>query len=213
MFYLVKTPWLLKKMYPGCVWDIKTDEKVLYLTFDDGPDPVATPFVLDELKKYNAKATFFCIGSNVEEHFNIYKKVIEEGHAVGNHTYDHLNGWKTQDEKYLDNIFKAKKIIDSKLFRPPYGKITRFQIKQLKGKKYDLIPIMWSLVTGDFDEEISGEECYLNVVKNAKAGSVVVFHDSQKAFERLSYALPLVLKFFTEKGFEFKQISNKLNGV
>lgn len=213
MFYLVKTPWLLKKMYPGCVWDIKTEEKILYLTFDDGPDPVATSFVLEELKKYNAKATFFCIGKNVEEHFEVYKKIIEDGHAVGNHTYDHLNGWKTQDEKYLDNIFKAKKIIDSKLFRPPYGRISRFQLKQLKGKKYDLIPVMWSVISGDFDEKVSGEECYLTVVKNAKEGSIIVFHDSQKAYGKLRYALPLVLKFFTEKGFEFKRISYKSNGL
>jgi len=207
MFYLVRTPWLLKKFYPECIWDIKTDEKVLYLTFDDGPHPVATPFVLEELKKYNAKATFFCIGKNVEEHFDIYKKIIEEGHAVGNHTYDHLNGWETKDQDYLDNIFKAKKIIDSNLFRPPYGRISKFQLKQLPGEKYKLKPIMWSVLSGDFDEEISGEECYLTVAKYAKQGSVIVFHDSQKAFERLNYALPLMLKNFKEKGFEFKSIS------
>jgi len=207
MFYLVRTPWLLKKFYPECIWDIKTDEKNIYLTFDDGPHPVATPFVLEELKKYNAKATFFCIGKNVEEHFDIYKKIIEEGHAVGNHTYDHLNGWKTKDETYLDNIFKATKIIDSNLFRPPYGRISKFQLKQLSGKKYDLTPIMWSVLSGDFDEEVTGEECYLTVAKYAKEGAVVVFHDSEKALERLTYALPLVLKNFKEKGFEFKSIS------
>ena len=207
MFYLVRTPWLLKKFYPECIWDIKTDEKNIYLTFDDGPHPVATPFVLDELKKYNAKATFFCIGKNVAEHFDIYKRIIEEGHSVGNHTYDHLNGWKVKDEEYLDNIFKAKKIIDSNLFRPPYGRISRFQLKQLSGKKYDLTPIMWSVLSGDFDEEVTGEECYLTVAKYAKAGAVVVFHDSEKAFERLRYALPLVLKNFKEKGFEFRNIS------
>ena len=213
MFYLVRTPWLLKKLYPECIWDIKTEEKtcppvgkVIYLTFDDGPHPVATTFVLEELKKYNAKATFFCIGKNVEKHFDIYKKIIEEGHAVGNHTYDHLNGWKVKDEVYLDNIFKAKKIIDSNLFRPPYGKISKFQLKQLTGEKYKLKPIMWSVLSGDFDEEVSGEECYTTVVKNAKKGSVVVFHDSQKAFDRLRHALPLVLKNFKEKGFEFRSI-------
>ena len=210
MFYLVRTPWLLKKLYPECIWDNKTGEKVLYLTFDDGPHPVATPFVLQELKKYNAKATFFCIGKNVEEHFDIYKKIIEEGHAVGNHTYDHLNGWKVKDEVYLDNIFKAKKIIDSNLFRPPYGRISRFQLKQLSGKKYDLTPIMWSVLSGDFDEEVTGEECYLTVAKYAKEGSVVVFHDSQKAFKRLDYALPLVLKNFKERGFEFKSIPSSV---
>ena len=207
MFYLVKTPWALKKMYPECIWDFKTVEKNIYLTFDDGPHPEATEFVLEKLKKYNAKATFFCIGKNVEEHFNIYTKIIKEGHSVGNHTYDHLNGWKTDDKEYLDNIYKAKKIIDSNLFRPPYGRITKFQLKQLKGEKYKLKPVMWSVLSGDFDTEISGEECYLTVSKNAKEGAVVVFHDSQKAWDRLHYALPLVLKYFTEKGFEFRKIT------
>jgi peptidoglycan-N-acetylglucosamine deacetylase len=206
MFYFVKTPWLLKKMYPECTWDLKTTEKIMYLTFDDGPQPVATPFVLEQLKSYNAKATFFCIGENVEQNFELYKKIIDEGHAVGNHTYNHLNGWKTDDAVYLDNIYKAKKIIDSNLFRPPYGKITKFQLKQLPAEKYKLKTIMWSVVTGDFDTEITGEECYLTVVKNAKEGSVVVFHDSEKAFPRLQYALPLVLKYFSEKGFQFKRI-------
>ena len=209
MFYLVKTPWILKKIYPECIWNIQTVEKVIYLTFDDGPHPVATNFVLDELKNYNAKATFFCIGKNVEEYFDMYKKIISEGHAVGNHTHNHLNGWKTGDKEYLDNIYKAKKIIDSNLFRPPYGRITKFQLKQLSGEKYKLKSIMWSVLSGDFDEEISGEECYLTVTKNAKEGSVVVFHDSEKAFKRLQYALPLVLKYFTEKGFEFRSITNK----
>lgn len=206
MFYLVKTPWILKKFYPGCTWDIKTVEKVIYLTFDDGPHPAATRFVLEELKKYNAKATFFCIGKNVEDNFHLYTQIIEEGHAVGNHTYDHLNGWKTDDKVYLDNIFKAKKLIDSNLFRPPYGRITKFQLKQLAGDKYGLKPVMWSVLSGDFDSEVKGEECYLTVTKNAREGSVVVFHDSEKAMSRLQYALPKVLQYFTEKGFEFKSI-------
>ena len=206
MFYLVKTPLLLKKIYPECIWDIKTEEKALYLTFDDGPHVVASPFVLEELKKYNAKATFFCIGKNVEEHFDIYKNIIADGHTVGNHTYDHLNGWKTDDKKYLDNIFKAKKIIDSNLFRPPYGRITKFQLKQLHGEKYSLKPVMWSVLSRDFDENISPEKCYLTVIKNAKAGSIIVFHDSGKALEKLTYTLPLVLKYFTEKTFVFKSI-------
>ncbi len=193
-------------MYPDCIWDIKTHEKIIYLTFDDGPHPEVTQFVLEELKKYNARATFFCIGKNVEEHFDVYKNIIDQGHAVGNHTYDHLNGWRVNDKEYLDNIFKAKKIIASNLFRPPYGKITKFQLKQLAGEKYKLKSIMWSVISGDFDEKVTGKECYLTVVRNAKEGSIVVFHDSMKAWDRLRYALPLVLKYYTEKGFKFKSI-------
>ena len=205
--YLVRSPLLLKWYYPQLTWNKTRDHKVIYLTFDDGPIPDVTEFVLKTLNDYNAKATFFCIGKNVEQHFNIYKNIVDEGHAVGNHTFDHLNGWKTDDGKYLDNIFRAKKVIDSNLFRPPYGRITKFQIEQLKHEKYNLKTIMWSILTGDFDENISGEKCYINVTRNAKEGSVVVFHDSEKAMERLRYALPLVLKYFTEKGFSYKAIS------
>lgn len=213
MFYLVRTPWILKKFYHECTWDLPTPAKVMYLTFDDGPHPVATPFVLDTLKKYNARATFFCIGKNVESHFDLYRRIIEEGHAVGNHTYDHLNGWNTDDGIYLDNIYKAKKIIDSHLFRPPYGRITKFQLKQLKADKYKLQPIMWSVLSGDFDDAVSGSECYGTVVKNSKEGSIVVFHDSEKAFPRLEYALPLVLEYFSAKGFEFRSINRKETGA
>ena len=207
MFYLVKSPWWLKKLYPDCVWDIKTDEKNLYLTFDDGPDPVATPFVLEQLQKYNAKATFFCIGKNVEHNFNLYNQMIEEGHKPGNHTYDHLNGWKTKDRQYLENIAKAKQIIDSNLFRPPYGKISRFQLAQLKANRYKLKTIMWSVISGDFDNDISEENCFLNVTRNAKAGSIIVFHDSKKCFEKIKDVLPNVLQYFSEKGYQFKTIN------
>jgi len=208
MFYLSKTPWVLKKLYPECIWDIPTKEKILYLTFDDGPRPEATPFVLDQLRKYGAKATFFCIGKNVQEYFDIYKRMIDDGHKPGNHTYDHLNGWKEKDKTYLQNIFKAKNIIDSDLFRPPYGRITKFQLTQLRAEKYKLTTVMWSVLSGDFDKNISKEKCYNNVIKNAKEGSIVVFHDSEKSFEKLSYALPKVLEYFSKKGFEFRVIKN-----
>src|SRR5215467_3496738 len=132
MFYFVKTPWLLKKLYRGCIWEMPTDEKNIYLSFDDGPHPVATPFILDELKKYNAKGTFFCIGKNVTEHHDLYRRVLAEGHRVGNHTHRHLNGWKTEDSVYIKDIEQAGKYIDSNLFRPPYGRISRFQIVNLK---------------------------------------------------------------------------------
>lgn len=204
MFYLVKTPSLLKKLYPECIWNMETKENEIYLTFDDGPHPQVTQFVLDELKKFNAKATFFCIGKNVKEHFDIYKQIISEGHRPGNHTFNHLNGWKTADKKYLDDIKQAADIIDSPFFRPPYGRATKFQMKALQEDKFQLKTIMWDVLSGDFDEKITPENCYLNVVKYAKAGSIIVFHDSLKALPRLLYALPLVLRFFSEKGFVFK---------
>lgn len=210
MFYLKKSPWLIKKIYPNCIWNIKTDEKILYLTFDDGPHPQATPFVLEQLKKYNAKATFFCIGKNVKENFGIYRQMISEGHRPGNHTYNHLNGWKTKDKKYIEDIAQAAKIIDSNIFRPPYGRITSFQIKTIAAGNLKLKTIMWEVLSGDFDPSISAENCYLNVTNNAKEGSIVVFHDSQKSFEVLQQTLPRVLQFYTEKGFQFKVLPNLL---
>ena len=204
MFYLTKTPVLIKKLYPECLWDVKTNENIIYLTFDDGPTPDVTSYVLDELKKYNAKATFFCIGKNVKEHFDIYKRIIAEEHKPGNHTFNHLNGWKTDDRKYLEDIKQAASIIDSEFFRPPYGRITKFQLKALQGENYKLKTVMWSVLSGDFDVKIAAENCYLNVIKNVKPGSIIVFHDSLKSFPRLEYTLPRVLKFFSEKGFQFK---------
>lgn len=204
MFYLVKTPALLKKLYPECLWNVKTNENIIYLTFDDGPTPDVTNYVLDELKKYNAKATFFCIGKNVNDHFDIYKRVIAEGHKPGNHTFNHLNGRKTDDRKYLADIKQAANIIDSEYFRPPYGRITKFQLKALQGENFKLKTVMWSVLSGDFDIKISPENCYLNVVRNVKAGSIIVFHDSLKAFPRLQYTLPRFLNLFSEKGFQFK---------
>jgi len=210
MLYLKKTPWILKKIFPERVWNIKTDGKILYLTFDDGPHPEATLFVLEELKKYNAKATFFCIGKNVKEHFPIYQRIIEEGHKPGNHTFHHLNGWKTGDKKYLNDISEAAKIIDSDLFRPPYGRITKFQSKAISGERLQLKTIMWDVLSGDFDASVTGENCYLNVVNNSEAGSIIVFHDSAKAFTVLQYALPRILKYYSEKGFQFQSLRKEL---
>jgi peptidoglycan/xylan/chitin deacetylase (PgdA/CDA1 family) len=211
MFYFVKTPWWLKKLYPSCVWDIPVKEKILYLTFDDGPHPEVTPFVLDQLQQYNAKATFFCIGKNVAAHPEIYRRVLDEGHRTGNHTNNHLNGWKVTDELYLQNILTAGKYIDSNLFRPPYGRITRFQVKLLTGIRNspannNFSIIMWDVLSGDFDVALSGETCSINVIKQAQPGSVVVFHDSEKAFPRLKEALPKTLQYFSEKGYRFEAI-------
>ena len=219
--YFITAPRWIRWIYPGLVWDIHTeeDEKIIYLTFDDGPHPIATPFVLDALKKYHAKATFFCIGKNVVEYPAIYKRILEEGHSVGNHTYNHLNGWKVKDKEYIDDVLKASEVIDSNLFRPPYGRITRFQSAMLRGKIKSNTQhqtsniqhptsniIMWSVLSGDWDNKIDGKKCYENVVLNAKSGSIVVFHDSAKALDRLQFALTKVLAFYAEQGFEFKGI-------
>jgi peptidoglycan/xylan/chitin deacetylase (PgdA/CDA1 family) len=179
--------------------------KKIYLSFDDGPHPVATSFVLEELKKYHAKATFFCIGKNVAEYPFIYEQIIEEGHQVGNHSYNHLNGWKTRDKDYVDNIVMAKKLIDSNLFRPPYGRATKFQLKILAAQ-YGLTPVMWTVLSGDFDKKLSKEACLLNVLNNTKDGSIIVFHDSEKAYEKVQYVLPGVLHHFSERGFQFESI-------
>jgi peptidoglycan-N-acetylglucosamine deacetylase len=203
MFYAVKTPWWLKKLYRRCIWHLPTGgEKVLYLSFDDGPHPSITPFVLDQLAQYGAKASFFCIGKNVVAHGDMYRRILAEGHQVGNHTYQHLNGWKTPDSGYLADVASAAEHIPSPLFRPPYGRIRFSQIKQLQAYRI----IMWSVLSGDFDPAISPEKCLRNVTRHASSGDIVVFHDSEKAFERLRVALPGVLQYFSEKGFVFKAI-------
>lgn len=181
-------------------------KKVIYLTFDDGPHPTATNFVLEELHKYQATATFFCIGKNVVENEGLYQKILLNNHAVGNHTQHHLNGWKTADDVYMQNIATAKQYIDSNLFRPPYGRITKFQLQLLQQPAYNLRSIMWSVLSGDFDTNLSAEKCLRNVLNNASSGSIVVFHDSEKAFEKLQYVLPKVLAYFAEKGYVFEKI-------
>jgi peptidoglycan-N-acetylglucosamine deacetylase len=206
MLYVTKTPKWVRKLFTGSIWEMPQTKKALYLTFDDGPHPLITPFVLDELGKYNARATFFCIGKNVVANPAVFKRILDEGHAIGNHTYDHLDGWKTGNEDYLQNIVKAGNHIDSYLFRPPYGRITRNQQKKLMQLDEPFKIIMWGVLSGDFDVNITPEQCCKNVLKNAKSGSVIVFHDSEKANARLQYALPIVLKYFSEKGYQFEKI-------
>ncbi len=208
MFYLVKTPGFVKKIYPQRVWDISTNEKELFLTFDDGPHPVHTIFVLNELKKYNAKATFFCIGENVKKYPDVYMRILDEGHAVGNHTFNHLNAWKTKEEDYLANIKLAKSYIDSNLFRPPYGKISSFLVKQLLLPQYNLKTIMWSILSGDFDPKLSKQKCIENILLKADKGNIIVFHDSEKASEKLNYTLPKLLEYYTQKGWNFRRLEN-----
>jgi peptidoglycan/xylan/chitin deacetylase (PgdA/CDA1 family) len=218
MFYTLKAPWFLKKlMHSSLIWEIPTEEKILYLTFDDGPHPKATPFVLDQLKQYNAKATFFCIGKNVAEQSEIYRRIFDEGHKVGNHTFNHLNGWKTNNKIYIRDIFEASKYIDSDLFRPPYGKITKFQVGVLTGIEEEVRStdnsnfrfkiIMWSILSGDFDIKISHQRCLENVILNAKPGDIIVFHDSTKAWDRMSFALPKVLDHFSKQGYHFNALN------
>ena len=203
MNYFVKTPWWLKKLFPKRVWEMDSGRKIIYLTFDDGPHPVATPFVLEQLKNHQAKATFFCIGKNVQAYPDIYQRILEEGHQPGNHTQDHLNGWKTDNAVYLENIQQAGKAIKSSLFRPPYGRISSAQARQLKDYKV----VMWTVLSGDFDTSLSKEKCLSNVLSHVKAGSIIVFHDSEKAWERMSFVLPVVLEHFSKKGYEFGVIS------
>ena len=207
MLYFVKSPYWLQKIYKSCFWKVKTNENEVFLTFDDGPHPQLTTFVLEQLKKYNAKASFFCIGDNVQKFPEVYKSIIEEGHAVGNHTHNHLNGWENTDELYIENVNQAKKIIKSKLFRPPYGRIKFSQLRKIRSGNLDFIPVMWSILSGDFDNRLSGKQCYLNVVNNIEKGAIVVFHDSEKAKDRLTEALPMVLEKLTKEGYVFKSLS------
>jgi peptidoglycan-N-acetylglucosamine deacetylase len=204
--YLFKTPWWLKKIYPDFVWKMSTKGKIIYLTFDDGPHPTITTFVLDELKKYNAQATFFCIGKNIEAHPEMYQQILNEGHTVGNHTQHHFNGWKTDDAIYINDIAEAANKIHSNLFRPPYGRIKKSQWSMISSQ-FSLI--MWDVLSGDFDISLSKEKCYEKVIQYTVAGSIVVFHDSEKAWERLEYALPKVLAHFSQAGYSFQSIPNK----
>ena len=163
--FLVKTPWWLKKLYPGCLWDMPSKEKKLYLTFDDSPHPTITPFVLDLLKKHNAKATFFCIGENVRQFPRAYQQYIDEGHAVGNHTQHHINGWKSEDAVYLDDIKEAASSIDSSLFRPPYGRMKRTQMSKLLKADPGMTIVMWNILAGDWVTGLSPKKCYERIKK------------------------------------------------
>lgn len=198
--YLVKPPFFLKPVYGGSVWRVPTEENVLYLTFDDGPIPEVTPWVLALLAEYNAKATFFCVGKNAEAHPALLQQLLDEGHRIGNHSYDHPSGWKTADAAYLANVAHCAEFVGSNLFRPPYGRITRSQINRLK---QDYTIVMWDVLAGDYDAKTSPEQCASNVIDHAKPGSIVVFHDSLKAARNLRHALPAALAHFSKAGYRF----------
>lgn len=206
--HLAKTPWLLKKLYPNLTWNLDRSRRCIFLTFDDGPIPIVTPFVLKILKQYDARATFFCIGDNVARHPEVFEAVKAAGHAIGNHTFNHLKGWKTEDQVYLDNFLKCDAQLNTSLFRPPYGRVKRSQIKLLRNFNPDLQILMWDVLSGDFDTGLKPEDCFQRTIKATENGSIVVFHDSLKAFPRLEYVLPKALEYWSKAGYEFKALGD-----
>lgn len=214
---LVKPPQLIQQLFAKRVWSKPRDENAIYLTFDDGPIPIVTPWVLEILAKYNAKATFFCIGDNIKKHPVLFAEILKNGHAIGNHTQQHSNGWKTSFEAYLADITAVEEtmenleLLDQKtkninLFRPPYGKMTSKQANAVLKKGYKII--MWNVLSMDYDAKISEEKCLKNVLTNLKPGSIIVFHDSLKAEEKLRYILPKILEACTKEGLNCKKLNN-----
>lgn len=208
-----RTPSFLPYLYPSLIWRMPAHEKALYLTFDDGPVPGPTEFVLETLKKFDCIATFFCIGENIRKHPEVFRKILELGHTVGNHTFNHLNGWKTSADNYCQNIRQCKDEIESQfnmasdypncsLFRPPYGRITRHQIKSVTDYKI----IMWDVLSIDYSKNISPEKCLRNTIAATRSGSIIVFHDSYKAEKNLTFALPRFIEHYLNEGFTFKEI-------
>jgi peptidoglycan-N-acetylglucosamine deacetylase len=209
-FYWIKTSFLIKKIFPKFIWDIPNDENKIYLTFDDGPTPKITPWVLDELKKHHIKATFFCIGNNILDYPDIFQRIIAEGHSVGNHTFSHLKGWDTATGEYIQNIQACGAEIQkynsggNRLFRPPYGKISRSQTGKVLQMGFRII--MWDILTVDYDKNVSPEKCLNNATQKTQSGSIIIFHDSIKAFPNLEYALPKTIEILKNKGFKFDTI-------
>ena len=209
----VKTNRFIKLLFPKYVWDIPNDEKKIYLTFDDGPIPEVTEWVLDILKKYEITATFFCIGDNIQKNPQILQRIISEGHSVGNHTFNHLKGWDFSTEKYIENTIHCEEALNSisknksqtsKIFRPPYGKIKLSQSRRLRKMGYKIL--MWDVLSVDFDASLSEEKCLQNVLDNTTSGSIIVFHDSIKAFKNVKYALPKAIEYLKNKGYVFDTI-------
>ncbi|MGV6846447.1 MAG: polysaccharide deacetylase family protein [Lutibacter sp.] len=209
--YIVKTPEIVKKLFYHWNWQLSKKEKVIYLTFDDGPTPQITQWVLQQLKAYNAKATFFCIGKNVKKHPKLFEEIINQNHHIGNHTHDHLNGFHYPNEFYLNEVLKAEEVFKNssenfkgKLFRPPYGKLKLSQGRLLRKNGFKIV--MWDVLSGDFDTKITNEKCFENVIKGTNNGSIIVFHDSAKATKKVKYALPRILEYYDYLGYQFKAI-------
>lgn len=211
-WYWIKTNRVIKRVFSNYVWNIPTIEKKIYLTFDDGPTPEITSWVLSQLEKFNAKATFFCIGNNIEKLPDVFNAILQNGHAVGNHTFNHYNGWKTKTVAYIENVeqcetqFQKSEIYNrqSKLFRPPYGKIKKSQANQLLASGYKII--MWDVLSADFDAAITTQKCLDNVLKNIQPGSIIIFHDSVKAFKNLEYTLPKTLLYLKQNDYKCEVI-------
>lgn len=198
--YFVRTPYLIRKLLPKAIWRMCDNEQKIYLTFDDGPIPAITPWVLALLKRENIKATFFCVGENAKRNPQLLQQIIDEGHVIGNHTYNHVNGWNLNNDEYLKNVDKCSHVVPSQLFRPPYGRIKKSQFAALS-KDYKII--MWDVLSGDYDKNISPERCLTNCTKNIRNGSIIVFHDSYKAEKNLTFALPQFITYAKQNGFVF----------
>lgn len=198
-----KIPKLIMKILPQLIWNIPNNDNKIFLTFDDGPIPHVTEWILDVLSEYDAKATFFCVGENIKKHPHIYQRILTEGHATGCHTYNHLNGWKTDNKTYIHNIEKAENFVQSNLFRPPHGKLKLMAMSKLL-KKYHII--MWDVLTQDYDQLLTGDDIYQNVVNNVESGSIIVFHDSLKSVNNLKTALPQSIEYLKNQGFILDKI-------
>lgn len=207
MFYFIRNPFILRQWQKkSLLWKIPNAKDEVFLTFDDGPSPEITPQILEILKQHDIKATFFCVGENVERYPHLFNHILEEGHSVGHHSFNHLNAWETERDAYIKNVDKAAEIIPSKLFRPPYGKITP-KLIQILEKKYRLV--MWSVISGDFDPDVNPKQCFKNATSKTKSGDILVFHDNVKAKEKVLYALPRTLKYFRDLGIKVSPLSDK----
>ena len=206
-------PSWLPKLFKNYTWKINTTEPIIYLTFDDGPDPKPTRFVLDTLLQYHAKATFFCVGENIQKHRKIAQEIINQGHVLANHTMNHLKGWQTSHDNYVKNTNKCQETLEeysrSSLFRPPYGRITKRQTKSLKESGYEII--MWDLISYDYDDKIDINQALKQLIRNSKPGSIVVFHDSSKAWKQLKIMLPKYMHALNKQGYSFESIPTKHN--
>jgi len=201
--FIEQVPDFVRWFYQGVIWRKQPHEKALYLTFDDGPVPEVTPWVLDKLDELEVKATFFCVGDNVNKYPELYREILLKGHSVGNHTFHHLNGFKVEHEQYLNDVEQASQLIDSRLFRPPYGKLTRREKKILE-QKFQIV--LWDVISYDYDRNLSPSQVLENVKQNSRNGSVILFHDSVKAKNNMLSVLPDAINFLLAKGFRFERL-------